>query len=88
MRVVSESDAMQSLPSLLKEVKTHAVVISDGKEELAALVSMEDYELVRKAKVERLFRAMDEFGEQVRVRAAAEGLTPDDVMKILDRKAS
>jgi hypothetical protein len=31
MRVVSESDAMQLLPSLLKEVKMHAVEIQDGE---------------------------------------------------------
>ena len=88
MRVVSESDVMEELPSLLEEIKTHAVVISDGEEELGALVSMEDYEIVRKAKVDRLFHAMDEFGEQIRVRAAADGLTPDELMEILDRKAS
>ena len=87
MRVVSESDAVQTLPSLLKEVKTQSVVIRDGEEELAALVSMEDYEIVRRAKAEKLFDLMDEFGGQIRTRAAADGLTPDDLMKILDRKA-
>jgi hypothetical protein len=88
MRVVSEADAIQTLPSLLKEVRTQSVVIRDGEEELAALVSMEDYELVRKAKTEKLFALMDEMGSQIRTRAAGEGLTPDDLMRILDRKAS
>lgn len=88
MRVVSESDAIQTLPSLLKEVRTQSVVIRDGEEELAALVSMEDYEIVRKVKADRLFGLMDGLGDQIRTRAAADGLTPDDLMKILDRKAS
>jgi len=79
---------MQTLPSLLKEIKTQAVVISDGKEELGALVSMKDYELIRRAKVETFLRMSDELGEQMRTRAAVDGLTPEDLMKLLDRKAS
>lgn len=79
---------MQSLPSLLKDVGTHAVVIRDGDEDLGAIVSMEDYEVIRKPKkIERLLRTMDELGAQIRERAAADGLTPDDLMKLLDRKA-
>jgi len=88
MRVVSEADAIQTLPSLLKEVQMQPVVIRDGEEEVAALVSMEDYELVRKAKSEQLSASMDRLGDQIRTRAAADGLTPDDLIKILDRKAS
>jgi hypothetical protein len=87
MRVVSESDAIQSLPSLLKEVSTHAVVIREGDEDLGAIVSMEDYEVIRKSKIERLLRTMDDLGAKIRERAAADGLTPDDLMKLLDRKA-
>jgi hypothetical protein len=88
MRVVSEVDAMQSLPSLLQEVKTHSVVIRQGEEDLGALVSMEDYEIVRRAKAERFLRVSDELGEQMRTRAAKDGLTPGDLMEFLDRKAS
>ena len=87
MRVVSESDAMQSLPSLLKEISTEAIVICDGDENLGAIISMEDYEVIRKIKIERLLRTMDELGAKIRERAAADGLTPDDLIKLLDRKA-
>jgi hypothetical protein len=88
MSVVYEPAVLETLSPLLEEAKKRAVVISDGVTQLGAIVSMEDYEIVRKAKVERFLRVMDEFGEQIRERAAADGLTPDDLMKILDRKAS
>jgi PHD/YefM family antitoxin component YafN of YafNO toxin-antitoxin module len=87
MRVVSESDAMQSLPSLLKEVKIHSVEIRDGEEMLGAIVSKEDYEIVRKAKVARLLAAMDRLGEAMREEAAQKGISLDDLERMLDRKA-
>ncbi len=84
MRAVSESDAMQTLPSLLKEAKTQAVEIRDGDEVLGAIVSKEDYELIRRAKAEDFLRASTEFGEQLRARAGEEGITTDDLARILD----
>ena len=83
MRVVSESDAMQSLPSLLKEVKTQAVVISDGKEELGALVSMEDYELVRRANVKSSLKLCDRMGEEIATKAAEQGVPLEEVQRYL-----
>ena len=88
MRVVSEPDVMQTLSPLLEEAKIRAVEIRDGDELLGAIVSKEDYEIVRRAKAQRFLRMSDELGEQMRTRAAADGLTPDDLMKLLDRKAS
>jgi hypothetical protein len=88
MREVSEPGLIETLSPLLEEAKRHAVVIRDGDTQLGAIVSMEDYEIVRKAKMERFLRVADELGEQMRRRAAADGLTPDDLMKLFDRKAS
>jgi hypothetical protein len=61
---------------------------SGGDKDLAALVSMEDYELVRRMKAEKFLRTSAEFGEQMRARASEEGLTVEDLLRILDRKAS
>ena len=79
---------IEALSPLLEEAKTRAVEIVNGDELLGAIVSKEDYEIVRRAKAQRFLRMSDELGEQMRTRAAADGLTPDDLMKLLDRKAS
>jgi hypothetical protein len=88
MRVVSEADAMETLPLLLKEAKTRAVEIRDGDEVLGAIVSKEDYEIVRKAKIERLMIATARLGESLRQGAAEEGISLDALEKMLDRKAT
>ena len=79
---------IEALSPLLEEAKTRAVEIVDGDELLGAIVSKEDYEIVRRAKVEEFLRISSEFGDEVRRRAKEDGLTPDDLMRMLDRKAS
>jgi PHD/YefM family antitoxin component YafN of YafNO toxin-antitoxin module len=59
MRVVSESDAIQSLPALLREADHEAIVVRDGDRELAVIVSARDYEFLRRARVEALLQACD-----------------------------
>lgn len=88
MSVVTEADVIARLPSLLEEAKQSAVIISDGESDLGALISMEDFAIVHRAKEEKFLRAMREFGDDIRARASEHGLSPDDLMKILDRKAS
>ncbi len=88
MRVVSEAEAIENLPALLRDPDGHAIVITDGESDLRAIVSMEDYAIIRRAKADKFLRAMREFGDDIRARAAEDGLTPEDLMKILDRKAS
>lgn len=60
------------------------LVRAEGGRE-AMLVSVEQYETQRQAAVQRMFAVMDEIGTKVRDRAGAEGLTPDDLMRMLDR---
>jgi hypothetical protein len=88
MTVVCEPGVLEKLSPLLEEAKTRAVVISDGSTELGAVVSMDDYEIVRKAKVEKFLRISAEFGEHLRARAQEEGISVDELEKMLDRKAS
>ena len=88
MSQVLEPGVLSALSPLLREAKSHAVVLSDGESELGALVSMEDYELVRKAKVESFLKSAAEFGEHLRTRARDEGISDDELLRMLDRKAS
>jgi hypothetical protein len=88
MSVVTEADVIARLPSLLDEAKQRAVIISDGDNDLGAIVSMEDLQIVRQAKVDRFLCAMHELGKELRAAAAEEGISVDELEKMLDRKAS
>jgi hypothetical protein len=87
MRVVSESEAVEAPLALYQEARTQAVIIRNGDEDVCAIVSMEDYEVVRKAKTVRLLRAMDDFGRELRSAAADNGVSLDELERTLDRKA-
>ena len=63
MQTVTTDEAMQKLPDLLREVKSRAVVIRDGDRPVGALVSMDDYEVVRKAQA---LNAMKDLGNLLR----------------------
>jgi hypothetical protein len=71
----------------LRQADQHSVVVRDGDRELGAIVSMEDFQLVRKARVDRAIRAMEVLGESLREAAAEEGISPEDLEKMFDRKA-
>jgi hypothetical protein len=88
MSVVSEPGVLETLTPLLEEAKTRAVEIRKGDELLGAVVSKDDYEIVRRARIEEFLRISAEYGEHLRARAAEEGLSIDDLLRILDRKAS
>lgn len=88
MRVVSESGLVEKLTPILKEAKRHAVVIREGDTDLGAIISMEDYEIVRRAKAEKFLNTSAEYGEYLRERAQEQGLTVDDLLRMLDRKSS
>jgi hypothetical protein len=87
LSVVTEADVIEKLPSLLEEVKSRAVIISDGDNDLGVLISMEDFQFVRRAKADRFLSAMHDFGKELRDAAAEEGVSVDELEKMLDRKA-
>jgi PHD/YefM family antitoxin component YafN of YafNO toxin-antitoxin module len=66
MRVVSEADAIQSLPSLLREVDRQAIVVCDGDRELAVIVSAKEYESMRQARIDRFLQACDAMAEDAK----------------------
>jgi len=87
MSVVTEADVIARLPSLLDEAKQHSVIIRDGDNDLGAIVSMEDLQIVRRVKADRFLSAMHELGKELRAAAAEEGISVDELEKMLDRKA-
>lgn len=87
MQADAQSNAMDSISPLLREERMQPVLIMDGEQELGAIVSMDDYALIRKAKVDRFLRASEELGKQLRAYAFEEGISLEDLEKMLDRKA-
>ena len=85
---MSEARLVERLSPILNEAKRHAVVIRGGDEDLGAVISMENYEIVRRAKAEKFLAASADYGEYLRERAAEQGLTVDDLLRLLDRKSS
>jgi len=84
MQTVTTDEAMQKLPDRLREVKSRAVVIRDGDQAVGAIVSMEDYQVVRKAQVEQALKAMNDLGNVLRREAEREGLSLDELETMLE----
>ncbi len=87
MQAGAQSNAINSVSPILREDNMQPVLIMDGERELGAIVSMDDYALIRKAKVDRFLRASEELGKQLRAYAFEEGISLEDLEKMLDRKA-
>jgi PHD/YefM family antitoxin component YafN of YafNO toxin-antitoxin module len=54
MRTVAQSEAIAMLPALLDEIEQQPVVISREGHQVAALVSMKNYEMMRRLNWERM----------------------------------
>lgn len=87
MSVLTEPGLLQSLTPFLEEAKSHAVEIRQGDTVLGVIISTDDYEIVRQAKVDRALRAMDELGNLLRREAAQAGICVEELEKMLDRKS-
>jgi DUF917 family protein len=85
MQTVTTDEAMQKLPDLLRQVRSsRAVVIRDGGQAAGAIVSMEDYQVVRKAQVEQALKAMNDLGDVLRREAESEGISLEELETMLD----
>jgi hypothetical protein len=89
MREVSQAEAMKNLPALLREASSQTLIILNPEtgEQMGGLVSVEDLELVRQAKIREFLRLCEESSAAVAEKAKADGLSLADLEKILDRKA-
>jgi prevent-host-death family protein len=83
MRTVAQSEAIATLPKLLDEVERQSVVISREGQEVAALVSMKNYELVRKANIKAFLELCDQMGDEIAAKAAEEGIPVEEVQRYL-----
>ena len=87
MAIVAQPDVIERLLPLFEEARDHAVVVSDGKAELGAIVSMKDYEIVRRVKTQRVLQALDSLGKETRDKALNEGISLAELERMLDRRA-
>jgi hypothetical protein len=84
VQTVTTDEAMQKLPDLLREVKSRPVVIRDGDQAVGALVSMDDYQVVRKAQIDQALQSMNDLGTVLHREAAREGISLDELETMLD----
>ena len=79
MRRVSATEAKQRLAAVLDAAQREPVVIRRQNRDIAVVLSMQDYERMRGAKVKEFQEYADEIGR----RAKARGLTEAKLAKLL-----
>ena len=85
-RAISQDQFIATVPEILSAVGEDSFVIEDGAGGVvAALVSPEEYEVVRRARAEDAIAAMREMGERIQAIAIPEEI--DELERALDRKA-
>jgi PHD/YefM family antitoxin component YafN of YafNO toxin-antitoxin module len=85
MRNVAQSEAIATLPTLLDEVERQPVVISRGGQQIAALVSMKNYELMRRLNWERINDISKEAEARLDAHANELGISPERLVERLLR---
>ena len=88
MRTVSQNEAASSLPSLLQGVEQGAVAIQQDGREIAYLISPKEFETTREARNQRLLDASNALSAEIAKIVREKGLSLEDLMRSLDRKAS
>ena len=86
MRTVAQSDAITSLPSLLDEVNEQPIVISRQGRDVAALVSIEDFNLVQRLNWKRMDNISKRAEGRVAEHAAELNITVDELIDRLLRE--
>ena len=79
MKVISATEAKQRLAALLDAAQREPVLIRRQNRDVAVIMSAEEYDRIRGAKVAEL----DQLCERVSERAAARGLTDEVLANLL-----
>ena len=86
MATLAQPDLIERLTPLFKQAQTRAVVVSDGESELGAIISMDDYKLVRAAQADRVMAALARLGSEIKKKAEEQGTSLEEIERImLDR---
>jgi prevent-host-death family protein len=79
MKIVSATDAKQRLGSVLDSAQREPVMIRRQNRDVAVIISVEQYELIRRNKIKELHRLINRIGTQ----AKARGMTQQVLTNIL-----
>lgn len=77
MRTISRQNAQQNFDRILDTVSREPVVIQSDQQNIAVLVSIKDYEIIREAKVRKLQQLCDEVSQEAKDRGLTEGILED-----------
>ena len=83
MRSMTVKEAKESFESMLETAKREGVVLREGDEDVAVVVSLADAELIRRAKALSAIRARNELASDARNK----GLTEEILAEILNERA-
>jgi len=80
MKVMTISEAEGAFDKVLESLADDSVVLKRGEHDVAAVISIGDYEKLRRLKVENFLALCEEIGRD----AEARGLTDERLAELLD----
>jgi PHD/YefM family antitoxin component YafN of YafNO toxin-antitoxin module len=87
MKEILESEIATALPSMLREVDRESIAIRSGGRPVAYLVSPREFETTREARAKQAIEAMEALQTEVATNIEQCGLSMDELMRDVDRKA-
>ena len=85
-RAISENEFVAAAPKILGNVTVDSILIQRDGRTIAALISAEEFEIVRRARAKRAIEALEAMGRHIQ--SVATPAEIDELEKALDRKAS